>query len=147
MTSDLWIKGVVFIILGLIACIAGVVMKLYAATRRPYPGYAEARVVDIISVERDRYAESRFRNRQAAVFEFYANGKLIKIVDREDSYPCPYHLYQKVRLCYDPADPEQYRVITAERERTLSVVLNAVGIVLILIGVLIFILYASRFIL
>ncbi len=147
MANDLWIRGVVLIILGLIACIAGLVMKLYAATRRPYPGYAEAKVVDIISVERDRYAEARFRNRQAAVFEFYADGKLIKIVDREDSYPCPYHLYERIRISYDPANPEHYRVITAERERILAFILNAAGIILILIGVVIFILYASRYIL
>jgi len=143
--NRLWIEGIVFIILGLIAEIAGSILKVLNATKRPYIGYAEAKVVDIIPVERDRYAQARFRNRQAAVFEFFADGKLIKIVDREDIYPCPYRINQRVCLSYDPEEPQNYCIIGKEQMHILAVALNAIGVFFILLGCLLFVRYAMRF--
>ncbi|MCC8102162.1 MAG: DUF3592 domain-containing protein [Clostridiales bacterium] len=145
MGNSLWIGGIVFIILGLLAEVAAVILKALNATKRPYAGYAEAKVVDIIPVERDRYAQARFRNRQAAVFEFFADGKLIKIVDTEDTYPCPYQINQRVRLSYDPEEPEKYCVIGKEQMYILAVMLNVLGVILILAGCLLFLRYAMRF--
>ncbi|MCD8348720.1 MAG: DUF3592 domain-containing protein [Lachnospiraceae bacterium] len=145
MGNRLWIEGIVFIVLGLIAEIAGSILKVLNATKRPYTGYAEAKVVDIIPVERDRYAQARFRNRQAAVFEFFADGKLIKIVDTKDTYPCPYQINQRVRLSYDPEDPEKYCVIGKEQMNILAVALNVLGVIFILAGCLLFLRYAMRY--
>ncbi|MCD7955822.1 MAG: DUF3592 domain-containing protein [Lachnospiraceae bacterium] len=145
MSGNLWIKGAVLVVLGLIADIAGLIVKIYSTYMRPYEGYTEAKVVDIISVERDRNAESRYRNRQAAVFQFFAEGKLVKIVDSEDAYPCPYELGQRVRLCYDPENPEKYIVLREEKMRYRSIVLNMAGVALIMAGVLMFLAYALRY--
>ncbi|MCD8105247.1 MAG: DUF3592 domain-containing protein [Lachnospiraceae bacterium] len=145
MPGNLWMRGTVLVILGLIADVAGLIVKIYSAYIRPYEGYSEAEVVDIISMERDRNAESRYRNRQVAVFQFFADGKLVKIVDREDAYPCPYELGQRVRLCYDPENPEKYVVLHGEKMRYRAIALNAVGAILILAGVLMFLAYAMRY--
>ncbi|MCD7815002.1 MAG: DUF3592 domain-containing protein [Lachnospiraceae bacterium] len=145
--NSLWIGGIVLIILGLISEIAGSVLKVVNASKRSYTGYAEAKVVAIIPVERDRYAQARFRNRQAAVFEFFADGKLIKIVDTEDAYPCPYQINQRVRLSYDPEEPQNYSLIGKEPMYILAVALNILGVLLILGGCLLFLKYAMRFIL
>ncbi|MCD7882456.1 MAG: DUF3592 domain-containing protein [Lachnospiraceae bacterium] len=146
MSGNLWIKGAVLVVLGLIADIAGLIVKTYSAYRRPYEGYTEAKVVDIISVERDRNAESRYRNRQAAVFQYFAEGKLVKVVDSEDAYPCPYKLGQRVRLCYDSENPEKYKVLREEKMRYRSIALNVIGVILIMAGVLMFLAYAMRYI-
>ncbi|MCD7762011.1 MAG: DUF3592 domain-containing protein [Lachnospiraceae bacterium] len=145
MSDSLWIKGVICIILGLAADIAGLVLKFYSAQKRPYAGYADAKVVEIIPVERDRNAEAYFRNRQAAVFEFFADGKLIKLVDQEDAYPCPYELGQRIQLCYDPDDPEKYVVLHENKEHFQTIALNSLGVLLIVAGVLLFLRYAMRY--
>ncbi|MCD8337301.1 MAG: DUF3592 domain-containing protein [Lachnospiraceae bacterium] len=145
MGNRLWIGGIVLIILGLIAEIAGVILNALNASKRPFAGYAEAKVVDIIPVERERYAQARFRNRQAAVFEFFADGKLIKSVDTEDTYPCPYQINQRVRLSYDPENPQNCRVIGKEQFHILAVVLNVLGVILVLGGCLLFLRYALRY--
>ncbi|MCC8046249.1 MAG: DUF3592 domain-containing protein [Clostridiales bacterium] len=146
MSGNLWIKGAVLVVLGLVADIAGLIVKIYSAYMRPYEGYTEAKVVDIIPVERERNAESRYRNRQAAVFQFFADGKLVKIVDSEDAYPCPYDLGQRVRLCYDPENPEKYMVLREEKLRNRAIALNVMGVLLILAGVLMFLTYAMRYV-
>ncbi|MCC8137479.1 MAG: DUF3592 domain-containing protein [Clostridiales bacterium] len=145
MSDSLWIKGVICIVLGLAAYIAGLILKLYSTQKRPYAGCADARVVDIIPVERDRNAEAQFRNRQAAVFEFFADGKLIKLVDKEDAYPCPYELGQHLRLCYDPGNPEEYTILRESKQYYQGIALNVLGVVLIVAGVLMFLRYALRF--
>ncbi len=145
MSNSLWIKGVICIIFGLAVDIFGLVLKIYDERRRPYDGYTDARVVDIISVERERYAEARYRNRQAAVFEFFSDGKLIKLVDKEDIYPCPYRLGQHIHLCYDPDDPQNYIVISKDKQHWRAVGLNVTGMILVLAGVMMFLVYAQRY--
>ncbi|MCC8050548.1 MAG: DUF3592 domain-containing protein [Clostridiales bacterium] len=145
MPNSLWIKGIVCIFLGLAADIAGLILKIYGERQRPYDGYTEAKVVDIIPIERERYAEARFRNRQAAVFEFFSDGKLIKLIDKEDIYPCPYQLGQRIRICYDRNDPEKYIVIRNDKPRWRATALNILGMVLVLAGVLMFLMYAQRY--
>ncbi len=144
-SSNLWIAGTVLLIIGVVIAVAGIVLNTYSISSRPYEGMTEGKVVDIVSVERNPNEEAEFRNRQAAVFEFYANGKLMKVVDRHATYPCPYERNQKVRICYDPEFPVRFRVIHAEKRSYLSVILNIVGVIFILGGVFLFMRYAVRF--
>lgn len=144
MTNDLWITGAVLIILGLITDIAGQILKSYDASKRTFEGYAEASVVDIVPIKRDREVQSEFRNRQAAVFQFYADGKLIKVIDKDDTYPCPYRLHERVILSYDPDDPEHYRIIRDHKKHNFAIFLNILGVVIILAGVFVFLAYALR---
>ncbi len=145
MSGELWIAGAVFMILGVITAAAGIILNVYGESSRPYGGFTEGKVVEIVSLERDPNMEAEFRNRQAAVFEFYANGKLMKVLDQTDTYPCPYELNQRVRISYDPDYPIRYEVVSTENRRILSIALNAAGVVLILIGVFLFLRYAGRF--
>ncbi len=145
MSNEWWIAAAILIVLGILTVIAGSILNVYSESSRPYEGFAEGKVVEIVSLERDPNMVARFRNRQAAVFEFFADGKLVKVTDREDTYPCPYELNERVRISYDPGDPLRFRVIHSESRHLLSNVLNILGVVLILIGVFVFICYAVRF--
>ncbi len=145
MSNELWIAGTVLLIIGVVIAVVGIVLNTYSVSSRPYEGLTEGKVVDIVSVERSPNEEAEFRNRQAAVFEFYANGKLMKVVDQNGTYPCPYELNQKVSISYDPEFPVRFRVIHEKRRSYLSVILNIVGVIFILGGVLLFMRYAVRF--
>lgn len=145
MSTDLWVASCIVLVFGLIATVAGVILKSYSAAARPYEGYAEAKVVDLVHEKRDINALSEFRNRQAAVFEFYANGKLIKVTDSSDSYPCAYRRGQRVRLSYNPEDPTEYRVLGFEPRRFAAMAFSIAGIAMIIFGCVLFLLYATRF--
>jgi hypothetical protein len=109
-----------------------------------YPGHAEARVVDIRNEPRSQEAAlSEFRNRQVAVFEYFADGKLVKVVDEADTYPCPYHMNQKVRICYNPDDPMEYEVEPYNRKRVWGSILHGLGLVFAFAGCILFLLYAA----
>ncbi len=147
MSNELWIAGAVLVVIGLAIAIAGTILNTYNRTSSYYEEETEGKVVEIISLERDPNEEAEFRNRQAAVFEFYANGKLMKVVDKEGTYPCPYELNQKVRISYDPEYPVRFHVIHAERRRYLPIILNSAGVLFILGGILLFLRYAVRYML
>ncbi len=134
------------IVIGLLTVVAGIVLNTYnTVASRPYQGVTEAKVVEILSMERDPNEAAEFRSMQAAVFEFYADGKLMKVVDKSAPYPCPYELNQRVTICYDPDYPVMFKVIHRENRRIFSIVLNIMGVILLLIGVFIFLRYAVRF--
>ena len=86
MLNNWWIGSCILFILGVVFAAAAAVLKYYAGRDTRHGRIAEARVVDIVAEERTGDAAlSEFRNRQAAVFEFYADGKLIKITDKNDT--------------------------------------------------------------
>ena len=124
---------------------AGICLKYYGEQIEPLKGRAEARVVDIVTVPRTGEATlSEFRNRQAAVFEFYAGGKLIKVTDPADTYPCPYQMHQKVNISYEPSDPKDFRILEKNRWVNAGKVLYICGIFFLCFGCLCFLLHAAR---
>ena len=124
---------------------AGVGMKYYGEHLEPLKGRAEARVVDVITVPRTGDASlSEFRNRQAAVFEFYAGGKLIKVTDPADTYPCPYQMHQKVNISYELSDPKDFRILEKNKWVNAGRVLYISGIIFLCLGCLCFLLHAER---
>ncbi len=146
MSNELWIASIVLLILGIVVAAAGFVLRIYGRRDRPYAGYAEAEVVEIVPAARDSSVHSAFQNRQAAVFQFYADGKLIKITDDLDSYPCPYALHQRVRISYDPDNPNHFEPLNEERTQYGGTALNLVGVFLMVLGCVCFFLYASRYV-
>ena len=109
----------------------------------PYPSRAEARVVDIVAVPREGEAAlSEYHNRLAAVFEFYADGRPVKVIDETETYPCPYRKNERVQICYDPDDPKRHEVIKKDKWKMLSKRLNRLGILLVLAGCGLFLFYA-----
>ncbi len=145
MSAELWIASIVLWILGILIAAFGLIFRAYGRRDRPYSGYAEAEVVDIVPASRGAQTHSAFQNRQAAVFQFYADGKLIKITDDTDTYPCPYSLHQRVYISYSPDDPKRYAVLREEKTQYGGTALNIFGVFLIMIGCLCFFLYASRY--
>lgn len=145
MWINFWNWSCFFLISGVVMIAAGMFLKLYGEQSEPLKGRAEARVVDIITVPRIGEASlSEFRNRQAAVFEFYAGGKLIKVTDPADTYPCPYVLHQKVNISYEPAEPGKFRVLEKNRWVNAGRIVYAAGILFICLGCTCFLLHASR---
>ncbi len=146
MSNELWIAGIIFLVLGAVLTIAGYILKSYNSSQRPFEGIAEANVVEIISVEQDKNTETEFHNSQVAVFEFYAGGKPVKVRDKEGHYPCPYKLHQQVLISYNPDNPSVFCVLQKENKRYWATVLNILAVICILIGVLLFMRYALRYI-
>lgn len=120
-------------------------LKYYGERQEVYPGRTEARVVEIVTEPRTGDATlSEFRHRQAAVFEFYAGGKLIKVKDPSDTYPCPYKLHQRVKICYDPYDPQQYRILGKNKWKDAGRCVYALSIFSFVLGGVLFLMHASR---
>lgn len=145
MYHEIWTVSCVLLVLGLLCAAVASVLKYYAEQKIRYSGRAEAKVVNIVTEPRSGNASlSEFRNRQAAVFEFYAGGKLIKVTDPADTYPCPYRMHQTVHICYNPENPTEFELMEKSRWKLAASVVNVLGITGILSGCGLFLLYASR---
>lgn len=145
MYSIMWNISCLLFVLGLLCLLVGEAVKLLFHQNGPYTARAQAKVVDI--VVRPRRAEaslSEFRNNQIAVFEFFANGRPVKVDDTADTYPCPYHINQSVTICYNPEKPEQFCIASHDMRRLVTRALGAGGVVLILAGCALFLMYAAR---
>ena len=77
---------------------------------------------------------SEFRNNRVAVFEFFANGRPVKVSDPADTYPCPYRMDQKVRICYDPENPEHFEVESVNIKSRIADAIRMLGIVFAIAG-------------
>ncbi len=145
MYNALWTISCVVFVLGFICGAAGLFLKYYSQKNENYKGHAEARVVDIIAEPRKGAASlSEFRNRQVAVFEFYAGGRLIKVKDPADTYPCPYHLNQRIRINYDIDEPEHFYIEGKNPWKHLASAVSMLGVACIVAGCVLFLMYAAR---
>lgn len=143
--GELWIVSCVLLAVGFCCTAAGAVWKFALHRTDRYEGHAEARVVDIVTKPRGGQASlSEFRNNRVAVFEFFADGRLVKVSDTADTYPCPYRMNQKVSVCYDPADPERFEVETADIKLRIADAVRLFGITFAVAGCALFLLYAAR---
>lgn len=135
----------VLFVLGFLCGAAGLFLRYLAGRKEQYSGHAEARVVDIVAEPRSGAASlSEFRNRQAAVFEFYADGQLVKVRDPADTYPCPYHQGQRLRVDYDPEQPEHFCIANQNRRSLLASAVSTLGVACIVAGCVAFLMYAGR---
>lgn len=140
-----WIGSIILLTLGVIFAAAAAVLKAYSSRDTRHGKITEARVVEIIAQPRTGEAAlSEFRNRQAAVFEFYAEGRLYKVTDSTDEYPCPYYMNQRLKICYHPAEPEKFSVVQENRWSRIAFGMSYLSIVCILLGCLFFLMHASR---
>lgn len=145
MYHDFWVASCVVLILGAVCTAAGTVLKYLSRRDKEYGGHAEARVVEIRAERRTGAASlSEFRNRQVAVFEFFAGGKPVKVRDTADTYPCPYFMNQRIRICYNPDNPQEYVVETGDGRAKLGNFLSSLGVAAVLAGCILFLMYAAR---
>ncbi|MDO4322802.1 MAG: hypothetical protein Q4C61_09770 [Lachnospiraceae bacterium] len=145
MYHELWTISCVLFALGFLCGAAGLFLKYYFQRNERYQGHAEARVVDIVAEPRKGLASlSEFHNRQAAVFEFYAGGRLIKVKDPADTYPCPYYLNQRIHISYDKEEPEHFYIEKKNHWKQLASGISMLGVVCIVAGCVLFLMYAAR---
>lgn len=145
MLDSWWIGSIILLTFGALFAAAAAVLKAYSLRDTRGGKITEARVVDIVAEPRTGEAAlSEFRNRQAAVFEFYAEGKLVKVMDKTDKYPCPYYMNQRLKICYDPSNPEVFSVVQVNKWSRVAFGMNYLSIVCILLGCLFFLMHASR---
>lgn len=145
MTYNWWISSLILLVLGGCFAIVAVIMKQYGKRGERNLKHTEARVVDIVAEPRTGdFALSEFKNRQAAVFEFYAEGKLFKVTDKKDTYPCPYYLNQRVKIRYNPENPEEFSVVYTSKWDRASYGMNYLSIICVLFGCLFFLMHAAR---
>lgn len=145
MSHELWNASIILILLGGVAAAASVLLRMVSHRGLPYREQAEARVVDIVAVPREGESSlSEYHNRLAAVFEFYADGRPVKVTDPADTYPCPYHLNDRVWLSYDPEHPEHFQIFRRNKWQILSFQCKVLGTLLVLGGCAIFLFYAIR---
>lgn len=145
MYNEMWTASCILLVFGAVFAGAGTLLKYYSLRGERYTGRAEARVVDIVMEPRTgKSSLSEFRNSQVAVFEFFADGKLVKVKDRLDTYPSPYYINQKVEICYNQNNPQEYQILKKNRWKQLAGCMNVLSIVSILAGCVLFLLYAAR---
>ncbi len=145
MYNALWVISCVVFVIGFVCGGAGLFLRYYSRRNENYKGHAEARVVDIVAEPRRGLAAlSEFHDRQAAVFEFYAGGRLIKVKDSADTYPCPYYLNQRIRISYDIDEPEHFYIEGKKHWEQLASAVSILGVVCIVAGCALFLLYAAR---
>ena len=76
------------------------------------------------------------------MFEFYANGKLYKVTSPKGWMPSRYQIGDKVKLNYDPKDPSVYRLAEKGGRQYLPQFLEAAGVLMLTVGVVLFINFA-----
>lgn len=145
MYRELWNASIVLLLLGGLFAAAGGVFRLLAQKKEPYSAHAEARVVEIVPVPwKGASSLPEFHNRLSAVFEFYADGRPVKVTDASDTYPCPYRLNERVKLCYNPENPQEYRIEKKDKWQILALHCRILSMLLVLGGCTLFLLYAGR---
>ena len=116
-------------------------MKIYDKQKEIYSANTRALVVDLLRKDED----GRYRSRFYPVLEFYAGGILHKVVYPEGSYPSRMKVGQEIAIVFDPEDPENRYVISENTLRSLlPQILQIAGAALILLGIALFIRFATR---
>ena len=145
MNNSVGILGIVLIILGAVSLLAGLLCRNYGNRRERYRGRAEATVVDIVADEPDaRGKEMGIHDYFYPVFAFYANGRLIRERFPQGSNPCEFILNQKVKIQYKLSEPSVFRLKQKNSMERTAKLLHVVGMLLILAGGALFLLFANR---
>ncbi|MDD6616345.1 MAG: DUF3592 domain-containing protein [Lachnospiraceae bacterium] len=133
-----------FILAALFAVLSGICRYLNK-NKKEYSSFTEGRVVHIETEPADS-GENRteFHDRQYAVIEFFSRGRLVKVKGPVFTYPYPYHIGQKLHICYDPEQPEHYQIITDRRWQHLASVAYGISLFLMAGGCIFFLMYAAR---
>lgn len=144
MDRTLWTASLFLVVVGLVFLAAGTAIRLYLNYKDPGKERVTARVVDLVLQEpKNEKQVGRYKNCYYPVLEFYAEGKLYKIVHPEGSYPSAYRIHQELLLSYRKDDPEDYRIIKNTFQDILPELLSVLGVVCILAGCVVFALFAA----
>ncbi len=146
MNINLWTASFVCFIFAVVLAAASAVCRHMEKTRRTYAGRTRGHVVHIITEPADgEKNRTEFHDRQYAVIEFFAQGRLVKVKSQATTYPCPYYVGQSLELCYDPGTPERYQILTERKWELLSALAYGFSLGLAAVGVILFLMFAGRY--
>ncbi|MDO5346588.1 MAG: DUF3592 domain-containing protein [Lachnospiraceae bacterium] len=145
MDRTLWTASLFLVITGFLFLTAAAIGRVYFHYREPRKGRATARVVDLILREPENPEQARlYKNYYYPVLEFYADGKLYKIVHSEGSYPTVYHMHQELRLYYNKENPEDYVIVKNASWDILTEIFSVLGVICIFAACILFAMFAAR---
>ena len=104
--KGLWNVSLVLIVIGLLAFAAGIILQVIRREKEQAVRRVQARVVELVLDENTKGSAYGLRNSYYPVFEYYADGKLIKVRHKEGAWPSRYKVNDRVSLLYDPEEPE-----------------------------------------
>ena len=144
MNRGLWNFSLFLLIMGLIWIAAGLVLRAYYRRMQELKGHTRARVVDLVLREFPDSSNAQFSNRYYPVIEFYANGKLFKENYPYGSYPSSFQVGDEVWIDYELSDPHEYEIRKTSLSQAAPNVLYFGGIVMVVTGALLFLVFAAR---
>ena len=118
--------------------------------RQPFPARDRhaahcGRLYSFAGLQKKRNAQTDdYQNCFYPVLEFYTGGKLYKIRYPEGSLPSRFTVGQKVRIDFDPENPADFVIADAGMHQYLPEIIAGAGILLFLLGILIFLRFAVR---
>ncbi len=146
MNSNLWTASFVCFVFAAVLAAASAVCRHMEKVRRTYAEKARGHVVHIITEPADgEKNRTEFHDRQYAVIEFFARGRLVEVKSQATTYPCPYYVGQRLELCYDPGEPERYQILTDRKWDFLSALSYGVSLGLVVVGGILFLMFAGRY--
>lgn len=139
MNINFWTVSCVCFLFAAVLAVLSAVCRYLVKNNRAYTSFTEGRVVHIETEPADAGRNrTEFHDRQYAVIEFFSNGRLIKVKGPVSTYPCPYHVGQKLYLCYDPGDPTRYQIIADRKWQQLGSCLYGISLFLVAMGCVFF---------
>lgn len=144
MDRGLWTASCFLIIFGILLLGAGLGCQFYVNYKEPLKGRAVAKVVELLLQEPEEKGNWPYKNCYYPVFEYYAEGKLHKVVYPEGAYPSPFRINQEIKLKYAKEDPLEYRIMEKNTLKMTADALYASGVVCIAAGCIIFVIFALR---
>ena len=145
MDRSLWAASCFLILFGILLLAGGTGCQFYLNYKETLKGRATARVVELLLKEPEqRDTKLPYKNCYFPVLEYYAEGKLYKVVYPVGAYPSPFRVNQEIRLKYNKADPMEYKIIEKSTLNLAASALYGVGVVCIAAGCIIFVIFALR---
>ncbi len=142
MSIGVWYAGLLSMLIGIAAAVAGAVWKRRQTSREIYKGHTTGRVVELHLLP-DRSGRSGYHDCYYPVVEYYAQGLLFRSELSEGSWPSRYAVNDEVAVCFDPADPDLWEIEEKKKTSYLPDLLSAAGYLLILVSVICMLAYTS----
>ncbi len=144
MNKALWNASLFLLATGMLLTAAGFILSQVYKRRETLKGHAAARVVELLLEKNPLAKTDDYQNCFYPVLEFYTGGKLYKIRYPEGSLPSRFTVGQKVRIDFDPENPADFVIADAGMHQYLPEIIAGAGILLFLLGILIFLRFAVR---
>ena len=139
-----WKSSLFLMVIGLVMIAAGLIWRSYRQRRQTLKGHTTATVVRLLTREDPSAKDSQFSMKHYPVFEYYADSRRYTEVYPFGSYPARYKTGQQLPIDYDPASPRDFEIHVNTAGDILPTLLYTGGVILLCIGAVLFIIFASR---